>query len=214
MIGSLGRRNFPDDRRETSLAYRDATCKRHNRPVAGQPRQCCGKGKRPAATHYRVRLSKRINTMDARIRWSERVSFVAETGSGHAIVVDGAPEGGGRNLGPRPMELVLAGAAACTAYDVVHILRKARQPIADCVVLAHAERAAVEPKVFTKIELRYRVAGRGLDRHQVERAVKLSKEKYCSATIMLAKSAEISYEVRIVEGDTVEATNQGLGNRE
>jgi putative redox protein len=101
------------------------------------------------------------------------------------------------------MELVLAGAAACTAYDVVHILRKARQPIADCVVEAHADRAAVDPKVFTRIQLRYRIAGRGLDRHQVERAVKLSKDKYCSATLMLAKSAEIAFEIEIVEGDRI-----------
>jgi putative redox protein len=141
--------------------------------------------------------------MDARIKWSENVSFIAETGSGHALVLDGAPEGGGRNLGPRPMELVLAGAAACTAYDVVHILRKARQPIADCVVEAHADRAAVDPKVFTRIQLRYRIAGRGLDRHQVERAVKLSKDKYCSATLMLAKTAEIAFEIEIVEGDRI-----------
>ncbi len=139
--------------------------------------------------------------MDVRVKWSENVSFVAETGSGHAVVLDGAPEGGGRNLGPRPMELVLAGAAACTAYDVVLILRKARQPIADCVVEAHAERAAVDPKVFTLIRLRYRFAGRGLDRHQVERVVKLSKEKYCSATLMLAKTAEIESEIEIVEAD-------------
>ena len=152
--------------------------------------------------------------MKARVKWVEQVAFVVEAGSGHAVVVDGAPEAGGRNLGMRPMELVLAGAAACTAFDVVWILKRARQPVADCVVEADADRASAEPKVFTRIHLRYAVAGRGLDPKQVERAVKLSKEKYCSATIMLAKSAEISYEVRIVEGDTVEATNQGLGNRE
>jgi putative redox protein len=143
--------------------------------------------------------------MKARIRWLEGVSFVAETGSGHAIVVDGAPEQGGRNVGIRPMELVLAGAAACTAFDVVLILRRARQPVADCVVEADAERAPVEPKVFTHIHLRYVIAGRGLDPHQVERAVKLSKEKYCSATLMLAKSAEITYEVEIVDADALPA---------
>ncbi len=141
--------------------------------------------------------------MRARIKWIEGVSFVGETGSGHAVVIDGAPEHGGRNIGARPMELLLTGAAACTAFDVVHSLRRARQPIADCVVEAEAERAAVEPKVFTRIHLRYRVAGRGLDARQVERAVKLSKEKYCSATLMLAKSAEVTYDIEIVEGEAI-----------
>jgi putative redox protein len=141
--------------------------------------------------------------MKARVKWVEQVSFVAETGSGHAVVVDGAPEAGGRNLGMRPMELLLAGAAACTAFDVVWILKRARQPVADCVVDAEAERAPQEPKVFTRIHLKYAVAGRGLDARQVERAVKLSKEKYCSATIMLAHSATITHELRIVEGDDV-----------
>jgi putative redox protein len=141
----------------------------------------------------------------ARIKWVEGVSFVAETGSGHALVVDGAPEAGGRNLGVRPMELVLAGAASCSAFDVVWILKKARQPVTDCVVEAEADRAQTEPKVFTTIRLRYRIAGRGLDPRQVERAVKLSKEKYCSATIMLGKSVEITTSIEIVEGDRVEA---------
>ena len=143
-------------------------------------------------------------TMKARIKWIEKASFVAETGSGHAVIVDGAPDAGGRNLGARPMELVLAGAAACTAFDVVWILKKARQRITDCVVEAQADRAAVEPKVFTRIHLKYRVAGNGLDSKQVERAVKLSKEKYCSATIMLARGAEITFEVEIVEGDRLQ----------
>ena len=142
--------------------------------------------------------------MKTRVKWVEGVSFVAEAGSGHAVVVDGAPEAGGRNLGMRPMELVLAGAASCTAFDVVWILKKARQPVADCVVEAEAERAPVEPKVFTRIHLKYVIAGRGLDPRQVERAVKLSKEKYCSATTMLGRVAEITYEVSIVEGDRVE----------
>jgi putative redox protein len=141
----------------------------------------------------------------ARVRWLDQVAFVAESGSGHAVVVDGAPEAGGRNVGMRPMELLLAGAAACTAFDVVWILQRARQPVADCVVDAEAERAEVEPKVFTHIHLKYAVAGRGLDARQVERAVKLSKEKYCSATIMLGRSAEITYEVSIAEGDRVAA---------
>jgi len=138
--------------------------------------------------------------MKARVKWVEDVSFVAETGSGHAVIVDGAPEAGGRNIGMRPMEMVLAGTAACSAFDVVWILKKARQPVVDCVVDAEAERAEQEPRVFTRIHLRYRVAGKGLDPRQVERAVKLSKEKYCSATIMLAKSAEITYEIAIDAG--------------
>lgn len=143
--------------------------------------------------------------MKARVKWVEQVAFAVESGSGHAVVIDGAPEAGGRNLGMRPMELVLAGAAACTAFDVVWILKRARQPIADCVVDAEAERAPEEPKIFTRIHLVYSVAGRGLDPKQVERAVKLSKEKYCSATIMLAHTAEITYDVRIVEGDRIDA---------
>ena len=142
--------------------------------------------------------------MKTRVKWVEGVSFVAETGSGHAVVVDGAPEAGGRNIGMRPMELLLAGTATCSAFDVVWILKKARQPITDCVVEAEAERAPVEPKVFTRIHLKYVVAGRGLDAHQVERAVKLSKEKYCSATTMMERTAEITYEVAIVEGDRAE----------
>jgi putative redox protein len=141
--------------------------------------------------------------MKTRIKWVEGVSFVGETGSGHAVVIDGAPEHGGRNLGMRPMEMVLTGAAACTAFDVVLILKKGRQPVADCVVTAEAERAPEEPRVFTRIHLNYAVAGRGLDARQVERAVKLSKDKYCSATIMLGRTAEITYEIAITEGDRV-----------
>jgi putative redox protein len=137
--------------------------------------------------------------MKTRIKWTEQMSFVGETGSGHAIVIDGSPEHGGRNLGPRPMELVLMGAAACSAFDVVHILRKARAPIEDCVVEAEADRAATDPKVFTRIVLTYTVTGRNLDRRQVERAVNLSKEKYCSATIMLARTATFEIHVNLVD---------------
>ena len=146
--------------------------------------------------------------MKARVKWVEQASFAVESGSGHAVVVDGAPEAGGRNLGMRPMELVLAGAAACTAFDVVWILKRARQPVTDCIVEAEAERAPEEPRVFTRIHLAYAVAGRGLDRKQVERAVKLSKEKYCSATIMLARTAEITYDVTVVEGDRADASDE------
>jgi putative redox protein len=135
--------------------------------------------------------------LKATIKWIDQVSFVAETGSGHAVVVDGSPDAGGRNIGPRPMELMLAGAAACTAFDVVWILKKARQPISDCIVDAEAERAPDEPKIFTRLHFVYRICGEGLNQAQVERAVKLSKEKYCSATVMLAKTAAISYEISI-----------------
>ena len=137
--------------------------------------------------------------MKARVKWVEGVSFVAESGSGHSVVIDGAPDAGGRNAGMRPMEMVLAGTAGCSAFDVVWILKRARQPVTDCVVDADAERAASEPKVFTRIHLAYRVTGHGLDRHQVERAVRLSKEKYCSATAMLAKTAEVTYDVQVVD---------------
>ena len=139
--------------------------------------------------------------MKARAKWIEGVSFAVEAGSGHTVVTDGSPDAGGRNVGVRPMEMVLMGAASCTAFDVVMILRKARQPIADCVVDAEAERAATVPRVFTKIHLKYRVAGRGLDRKQVERAVQLSKDKYCSATLMLGKTAAITYDIEIVDAD-------------
>jgi putative redox protein len=145
------------------------------------------------------------NIMKTKIKWIDGVSFVGESGSGHAIVIDGAPEHGGRNLGIRPVELVLMGAAACSAFDVVHILKKARQPIADCTVAAEAERAASDPRVFTKIHLKFVVAGRGLGARHVERAVKLSKEKYCSATIMLAKTAEITYDIEVIEGERITA---------
>lgn len=137
--------------------------------------------------------------MKTRVKWVEGVSFVAESGSGHAVVLDGAPEAGGRNVGMRPMEMVLAGAAACSAFDVLWILRKARQPITDCVVDAEADRADRDPKVFTRIHLTYRVTGRGLDPRQVERAVMLSKDKYCSATFMLAKTAEVTFDIVLGE---------------
>jgi len=137
--------------------------------------------------------------MKARIQLAEGMTFVAESGSGHAVVVDAAPDVGGRDLGARPMELVLMGTGACSAIDVVHILRKARQPITDCVVELDSERAPEDPKVFTRIHLHYVVTGRGLSKAQVERAIKLSKDKYCSATIMLAKTAEITFDFEVRE---------------
>jgi putative redox protein len=142
-------------------------------------------------------------TMKVRTKWIDGVSFVGESGSGHAVVIDGSPDDGGRNLGMRPMELVLLGTAGCTAFDVVVILRKARQPVADCTVEVEGERAGTIPRVFTRIHFKYAVAGRGLDPRHVERAVKLSKDKYCSATQMLARTAEITYEVAIIDGDRV-----------
>jgi len=141
--------------------------------------------------------------MKTRVKWIEGVSFSGESGSGHAVVMDGAPENGGRNVGMRPMETLLAGAAACTAFDVVTILRKGRHPLTDLAVSVEAERAPTTPRVFTALHYVYTVAGHGLDRKQVERAVKLSKEKYCSATIMLAKTATITYDIVVVEGDRV-----------
>ena len=135
--------------------------------------------------------------MKARIKWVENVCFVGESASGHAIVMDGAPESGGRNLGPRPMETVLLGTGCCTAYDVVHILRKARVAINDCVVEIEAERAEQDPKVFTKIHMHFIVTGKDLRPQQVERAIQLSAEKYCSASIMLGKTAVITHDFEI-----------------
>lgn len=131
--------------------------------------------------------------MKARIKWVEGVSFVGESETGHAVVLDGAPENGGRNIGMRPMEMLLIGMGACTSFDVVTILKKARQPIVDCVAEIQAERADEIPKVFTKIHVHFVVTGDGLNEAQVERAVKLSAEKYCSASIMLSKSVAITH---------------------
>jgi putative redox protein len=137
--------------------------------------------------------------MKARVKWVQDVTFLGESGSGHAVVMDGPPEDGGRNLGVRPMEMLLLGMGGCTAFDVVHILKKARQPISDCVVELSAERAATPPKVFTKIHAHFIVSGKGLTEAQVKRAVELSAEKYCSASIMLGKMAQISHDFEIVD---------------
>ena len=138
--------------------------------------------------------------MKARIKLVEGMTFVAESGSGHAVVVDAAPEAGGRNLGARPMELVLMGTGACSAIDVVLILRKSRQAITDCRVELEAQRAEEDPKVFTRIHFHYVVTGKDLSSSAVERAIRLSKEKYCSATSMLAHTAAIDFDFEIVEG--------------
>jgi putative redox protein len=138
--------------------------------------------------------------MDCVVRWAgDGMSFIAESGSGHLVAMDGAPEGGGRNLAPRPMELFLIGAGGCTAYDVVLILKRGRHDIRSCEVRLHGERASTDPKVFTSITLRYTVRGRNLDPAVVERAVALSHEKYCSATAMLSRTAEIHHETLIQE---------------
>lgn len=135
--------------------------------------------------------------MKVRIKWVEDVSFVGESETGHAVVLDGAPENGGRNIGMRPMEMLLIGMGACTAFDVVTILKKSRQPIVDCVAEISAERADEIPKVFTKIHVHFVITGDDLNATQVERAVKLSAEKYCSASIMLSKSVEITHDFEI-----------------
>jgi len=136
--------------------------------------------------------------MKGRVKWVEQATFLAESGSGHAVVIDGAPEYGGRNLGVRPMEMVLLGTGACSAFDVVHILKKGRQPVTDCVVELSSERAETEPKVFTKIHMHFIVTGNNLPENQVKRAVELSAEKYCSATQMLNKVAEITHDYEVV----------------
>lgn len=137
--------------------------------------------------------------MECVVRWGEGMSFIAETGSGHIVAMDGAPEGGGRNLAPRPMEMVLLGAGGCTAYDVVLILKRGRQDITGCEARLQAERADTDPKVFTRINFHFVVTGRNLKPEAVERAIKLSAEKYCSASIMLGKTAEITHTWEIVE---------------
>lgn len=137
--------------------------------------------------------------MKARVKWVQDATFIGESASGHAVVMDGPPESGGRNLGMRPMEMLLLGMGGCTAFDVVYILQRARQPVMDCVVEIEAERAEEAPKVFTKIHVHFIVTGRDLPEKQVERAVKLSAEKYCSASIMLGKAAEITHDFEVVE---------------
>jgi len=125
--------------------------------------------------------------------------FVGEGGSGHSVVMDGAPESGGRNAGIRPMEMLLVGLAGCTAFDVVHILEKGREPVTGCVVSIDADRAESDPKVFTRIHLHYRITGRGLTLAKAERAVQLSADKYCSASVMLGRTARMSHEVELID---------------
>ncbi|PLY14403.1 MAG: OsmC family protein [Sedimenticola sp.] len=137
--------------------------------------------------------------MKARIKWVEKTLMVGESGSGHAVVMDGPPESGGQNLGVRPMEMILLGLGGCTQFDVVHILKKGRHQVSRCEVELQAERAEQDPKVFTKIHVHFIVAGDGLTEKVVERAVGLSAEKYCSASIMLGQVAEITHDFELVE---------------
>lgn len=139
--------------------------------------------------------------MKARVKWVENVCFMGESETGHAVVLDGAPDAGGRNIGMRPMEMLLIGMGACTSFDVVTILKKSRQDIVDCVAEMDATRADEIPKVFTKIHVHFVVTGKNLNPTQVERAVKLSAEKYCSASIMLGKSVEITHDFEVRETD-------------
>lgn len=145
--------------------------------------------------------------MKARVKWVEDVMFVGESGSGHTVVMDGSPDHGGRNLGMRPMELLLEGLGGCTAFDVILILKKARQAVTDCVVEIEATRAETVPKIFTHIHIRFIVSGHDLSEKHVERAISLSAEKYCSASFMLAKSAEITHDYEIRQSGGKAAVN-------
>ena len=138
--------------------------------------------------------------MECKVTWSgEGMSFLAETGSNHAVLMDGAPEAGGRNLAPRPMEMLLAGTGGCTAFDIVMILKKGRHAITGCEVNLTAVRADTDPKVFTRIHFHFRVSGKQLKPETVARAIELSKDKFCSASIMLGKTAEITHDFEIIE---------------
>ena len=137
--------------------------------------------------------------MKCRVKWLDHMTFVGESGSGHAVVMDGAPEHGGRDLGIRPMEMLLLGVGGCTAFDVVSILNKSRQSIVDCEVRMDSDRAEEIPKVFTRIHVHFIVSGKNLDPAKVEKAVSLSADKYCSASLMLAKTAEMTHDFEIVE---------------
>jgi len=137
--------------------------------------------------------------MKSRVKWIENVCFMAESESGHAMIMDGAPDVGGRNMGPRPMEMLLMGTGGCTSVDVVLILKKSRQDVTGCEVEISAERAGDHPKVFTRVHMHFIVSGRGLKPDTVDRAIKLSAEKYCSASIMLGKTAAMTHDFEIVE---------------
>jgi putative redox protein len=139
--------------------------------------------------------------LKARIKWVENALFLGESGSGHAVVMDGPPESGGKNLGVRPMEMLLIGMGGCASFDVVHILRKGRHDVRHCEAMVEADRADTDPKVFTRIHLHFVVSGKGLAEAVVERAVRLSAEKYCSASIMLGKTAKVTHDFELIEAD-------------
>ncbi len=140
-----------------------------------------------------------MSQMNARVKWVEQRTFLGESGSGHTVVMDGAPEAGGRDLGVRPMEMLLLGLGGCTAFDVIDILQRGREPVDDLAIEIEGERSDEIPKIFKKINVRYIVTGKGLNPEKVDRAVKLSAEKYCSATIMLGAVAEITHDIKIVD---------------
>jgi len=137
--------------------------------------------------------------MKARIKWVEGMSFLGESGSGHTLLMDGSPEAGGRNLGIRPMEAILIGAGGCTSFDVILILKRSRAEVTDCVVEMDSERADTDPKVFTKIHMHFTVTGKAISPQVIERAIALSHEKYCSASIMMGKTADITTSFDVVE---------------
>jgi putative redox protein len=137
--------------------------------------------------------------MKARVKWVEEAAMMGEAGSGHAVIMDGPPDHGGRNLGLRPMEMLLLGMGGCTEFDVLSMLKKSRQQVTSCVVELEAERAEKEPKVFTRIHAHFIVSGRDLSEKHVARAISLSAEKYCSASIMLGKTAEITHDYEICD---------------
>ncbi|OGS80901.1 MAG: peroxiredoxin [Gallionellales bacterium GWA2_59_43] len=137
--------------------------------------------------------------MKARVKWVEQVSFLGETESSHAVLMDGSPAAGGRNLGPRPMEMLLIGAGGCTSFDVISILKKSRQAVTGCYVELDAERAENDPKVFTKIHMHFVVTGKDIKPEAVEKAIKLSAEKYCSASIMLGATAAITHDFEVIQ---------------
>jgi len=137
--------------------------------------------------------------MKARVKWVEQVSFLGETESSHAVLMDGSPAAGGRNLGPRPMEMLLLGAGGCTSFDVMSILKKSRQAVSGCYVELDAERAETDPKVFTKIHMHFVVTGKNIKPEAVEKAIKLSAEKYCSASIMLGATAAVTHDFEVIQ---------------
>jgi putative redox protein len=139
--------------------------------------------------------------METQLKWAGNAAFIGKASSGHTVVMDGPAEGGGRNLGPRPMEMLILGMGACSTYDVVSILQKSRQEITDCEIKVTSQRADSDPKVFTDIHIHFIVSGTKLKEKQIERAIKLSAEKYCSASIMLGATANITHDFEIIEVD-------------